>query len=497
MSAFSHESLIRIKDKSIEISDESLIPKEFQKLVSLIDSIININKEETTKIFEEITSELAQKSIYIISHAILIRHSQTKNLLTLISMLSKKFNLENFLKNEIKVESWFKELLFSEKIIYRKYNLKKQKSTNQIIYGINPESIENAIEEDNLESFIKIASEPYFDPNKSDVLNNANSWDQNRIFLIYEDERITYMHLMAFFGSLKCFKHAMLTGEYSIEQIQEYAIAGGNTEIIHLLENQGIYFDYCFRTATRFHRHELCDWLLLHYECEKVEMQYMIEFWNYKLLFFLMNNSNYTNIEISAALPGASIYDDICLVKYLIETRHVFVDSKDEYGTTALIAASKNNNIELIKYLIETHHASVDAEDENGLTALVSAAKNGNLDLVKYLIETCHAKVNNNNECSEGSALHQACKNGNLDLVKYLIETCHANVEAKDSHGVTPILYATNIDVIKYLILPCHANIRAYDEYGRSLFSSLSLNSISIEELFSYVIEMYDKKGKD
>ena len=48
---------------------------------------------------------------------------------------------------------------------------------------------------------------------------------------------------MAFFGSVKCFKHAILTSEFDLREIEKHAISGGNTEIIHILEDKGISFD--------------------------------------------------------------------------------------------------------------------------------------------------------------------------------------------------------------------------------------------------------------
>ena len=64
---------------------------------------------------------------------------------------------------------------------------------------------------------------------------------------------------MSFFGSVKCFKYAILNYEYNLKNVQKYAIAGGNSEIIHILENRGVSFDNCFGVSSKFYRNDLCD----------------------------------------------------------------------------------------------------------------------------------------------------------------------------------------------------------------------------------------------
>ena len=62
------------------------------------------------------------------------------------------------------------------------------------------------------------------------------------------------------------------------------------------------------------------------------------------------------------------------------------------------------------------------------------------------------------------SNFHNAARDGKLTSVQYLVEQCHSNVEAKDSSGWTPIIWASyngHLEVVKYLYEECHANVEA------------------------------------
>ena len=65
------------------------------------------------------------------------------------------------------------------------------------------------------------------------------------------------LEVSALFGSVKCFKYLMISGEEANENICKYAIAGGNIEIIHICEQNGLQFDNCLDVSSFYHRYEL------------------------------------------------------------------------------------------------------------------------------------------------------------------------------------------------------------------------------------------------
>ena len=70
----------------------------------------------------------------------------------------------------------------------------------------------------------------------------------------------------ALFGSVKCFKYLMLSGEEINKDVCKLAIAGGNIEIVHLCEQKGLSFEKCLNFSIYFHRFELFEWINSHFE---------------------------------------------------------------------------------------------------------------------------------------------------------------------------------------------------------------------------------------
>ena len=436
----SQEKDLVVKDKSVKICDGSFVPEEYRKNDELIESILNINKDNVTAVFEGIQPEQVKTAYKIIESVIEIRPLQVENLLSLFSLLAEKHGYEK----EI-MPGKIEKLLVKKGIIPNDREFDQSKEIDEILYGPKFGKIENAIKEDNLESFIEFSTEPTFDPTHTITFNDLFYSYDYALANSFNNSSFSYVQLMAFFGSVKCFKHAILTGDFDLKDIQNYAIAGGNTEIIHIIENKGISFDNCFGFASKLYRNELCDWLLLHYKCEMIGLPNIV---NYKLTFFLINNTNwkkeidhseelfecyqldhdffiYLN-EILHIKYNSSFYDAIYegnleLVKCLYETGHVEVDEKDEEKTTPINRASQEGHFEIVKYLYETCHADIEIRDSDGSSPMDS----WNDDIRKYIFKCLYER---------NYQILNRSKNDSLDLIKYLIETCHASVPDELDH---------------------------------------------------------------
>ena len=64
---------------------------------------------------------------------------------------------------------------------------------------------------------------------------------------------------------------------------------GGNINIVQVLNQNGIVFDNCFCIAIQYHQYALCDWLLIHNECDKVELINCLEYYNYPAFLYFLN----------------------------------------------------------------------------------------------------------------------------------------------------------------------------------------------------------------
>jgi len=87
-----------------------------------------------------------------------------------------------------------------------------------------------------------------------------------------------------------------------------------------------------------------------------------------------------------SSLAIASYFGLDAVVKLLLETGKVNVDSKDsKYGRTPLSMAAENEHEMVVKLLLETGEVVVDSKDEYGRTPLSRAAANGHEMVVRLL----------------------------------------------------------------------------------------------------------------
>uniref|UniRef100_A0A8C3MVW8 Uncharacterized protein n=1 Tax=Geospiza parvula TaxID=87175 RepID=A0A8C3MVW8_GEOPR len=101
--------------------------------------------------------------------------------------------------------------------------------------------------------------------------------------------------------------------------------------------------------------------------------------------------------------------------------------------------------------------ANINAVDKQRRTPLMEAVANDQLETARYLLQRggcAYSQVRDTPE--DGSTcLHHAAKNGNLEMVELLLSTGQVDVNAQDSGGWTPIIWAAehkHIEVIRRLL---------------------------------------------
>ncbi|XP_069032947.1 histone-lysine N-methyltransferase EHMT2 isoform X1 [Embiotoca jacksoni] len=119
---------------------------------------------------------------------------------------------------------------------------------------------------------------------------------------------------------------------------------------------------------------------------------------------------------------------------------------------SALHAAAQRGLLEVCYMLVQAG-AQVDAQDKDLRTPLVEAIINNHIEVARYLIQNgaCVYHV----EEDGYTGLHHAAKLGNLKIVTMLLETGQVDVNAQDSGGWTPIIWAAehkHVAVIKALL---------------------------------------------
>ncbi|KAK6343589.1 hypothetical protein TWF730_011180 [Orbilia blumenaviensis] len=110
-----------------------------------------------------------------------------------------------------------------------------------------------------------------------------------------------------------------------------------------------------------------------------------------------------------------------------------------------LSRTAENGHVEVVKFLISTSGVNVNTGDDNGRTPLSKAAENGHVEVVKLLIGTDGIKINSK-DASNKTPLLWAAKNKHLDVVKLLINSGQVNLDSEDLPEDFISLYRTSKD---------------------------------------------------
>ncbi|MBI5634486.1 MAG: ankyrin repeat domain-containing protein [Nitrospirae bacterium] len=116
----------------------------------------------------------------------------------------------------------------------------------------------------------------------------------------------------------------------------------------------------------------------------------------------------------------------------------VFLDLRDDQGTTALMAASRVGAAKAVEALLKAG-ANPDAGDLSDNTALLLAVQGNHADIAMLLLDAGAdaglADTNGRN------ALHMAAERGDAAMIRRILEA-GVKVDAEDAHGWTPLFFA-------------------------------------------------------
>ncbi|KAM4630901.1 histone-lysine N-methyltransferase EHMT2 [Polymixia lowei] len=119
---------------------------------------------------------------------------------------------------------------------------------------------------------------------------------------------------------------------------------------------------------------------------------------------------------------------------------------------SALHAAAQRGLLEVCYMLVQAG-AKVDARDKALRSPLLEAIINNHVEVTRYLVQSGASVYHAEDDGYTG--LHHAAKLGNLDIVNLLLETGQVDINAQDSGGWTPIIWAAehkHVDVIRALL---------------------------------------------
>lgn len=400
-----------------------------------------------------------------------------------------------------------------------------------------------------------------FNKNQNDIENDTSLKFASCLFSILENEDVDSLQIYiskpefdinsrfydvslieysAFLSSIKCFKF-LLNNHIQIDRnkIGAFAIAGANSEIIHICEQKGATFDNTLKIAVAFHHHELFNWLIEtknQFKITEEVVQNCFLYSNFTILKQLINeqriplndilllsaeSSQLSLFELITNLPGIDIdhknskgqtslhfgclNDDSKLVNFILNCKlSSFVDVNSKIiheDVSPLHITCQNGNIESTKLLLS--HPKIDVNSEtfytNRMTPLHFACKFGNYEIVSLLVKNESIRINSLTY-NHQTPFYYACKKGHLNIVKLLIE-CKADtntINTKDS--TTPILIACiheHFDIVKFIISSKNVNDETKLGENLLLLASKSGNVEMIKFLLSnYKVDIHSRNKK-
>ena len=480
-------------NKILLLSDAMQHP-DFQYLktsFNTVENLLSINEELMKKLnidklksftFLEITHYLE-----ILKFAASVRPKKWRFFIQLFALLLDYFpKCSGEIVNNIYFAGIFRFMPEDHPLRQRILNLYpnlKQKS-NSIECYFKPNTFLSYIIDDDIEKLQNyVNSLPEFNFDQKIQISNTS------IEKCFYCSGISLLDFAAYFGSLKCLKYFMLNDINFTSNTKYFATAGGNPNLINLLESRDIDFKDTLNISIEFNHYDITDYLLLHYEYTEFPILLSInQFNDPAFLYFYLNNPH--AVKLSELLKEACKYHRVAVGKYLLqkskETQMSKKDQQSLYSTT-LQAAISSNTLQIAKYVLDEFNISPNIKGSKSKPLLHIAIENDNFNIIPWLFENYHVDVELTDK-SHQTALHLLCQKNYLPGVKYLIEKAHANVDAKDKNNNTPLHIACqygNKDIILYLLEKTQ-NINHANNNGKTplnLIDQLHNKTLPFEDL--------------
>ncbi|OHT06598.1 hypothetical protein TRFO_25345 [Tritrichomonas foetus] len=219
----------------------------------------------------------------------------------------------------------------------------------------NTQEIIEIIRKDNIDALKAYI----FDHNIEDYTTIKYSFNENEKCTILQKDKPTLLEIAAFFGAVKCFKYFLLNNDKVSFILAKYAVAGGNTEIIHICAQNKCIFVHTLNIAVKYHRFKVFNWIVETFK----------------------SNLSFSSFLIETAFK----YCEIQIIFYLLKNGY--------FSPDFLIESVKSNNLILYQFFLPMVDInSISSID--GFTSLHAACFNGNLDMVTLILQQPGVEIN-------------------------------------------------------------------------------------------------------
>ena len=195
-------------------------------------------------------------------------------------------------------------------------------------------------------------------------------------------------------------------------------------------------------------------------------------------------------------------YDNVELVRYLVEEAGCDINAKGQNDYTSLHWACYQNQLEIVKFLTfkqECNHEARDKDDNRPLH--IACAFSGNVELVRYLVKEAGCDINAKGH-KDYTSLHWACNRNQLEIVKFLTSKAECNHETEEKDGDRPLhiacIFSGNVKLVRYLVEEAGCNINAKGQNGyTSLHIACHKNQLEIVKFLTSKPECNREAGDE
>lgn len=261
----------------------------------------------------------------------------------------------------------------------------------------------------------------------------------------YKNGSLGVLEIAALFSSIKIFRFLLSKGYNVTEDTLEFAMKGGNIEIIDLcLEkldvNVGYYLDYCLE----YGRNDVADWIInTSTEHDIIDIHNCCKWGNFAAviycILYLNISVNCLNSKKQTPLHVACISGELQIVEFLV-SRGAIVNHLDEFGVFPIDYAAENNYRDVVEFLI-SNSSEYKSLNKLGLSTLHHACYYNSLDVVKLLIETFNVDCNIMTKDSI-TPLIISSSYGFLGIVKYLLSLKNIDILCRDANNKSALDYS-------------------------------------------------------
>lgn len=391
------------------------------------------------------------------------------------SLFSKYPSLEENIKDSNQYE--FFHNLFSQKV----------DTENDPRFQVgNTDQLSISIRNDDIDLFQSIVSK-----NNINIRNyklSISKFEKNKCLNF---DQIYLIEYASFYGSIKIFKFLQMNNAPFTNSFLQYAICGGNHEIVHLVEKsingqlKEQEMEKILNLSIIFHRYELTEYLIDFYNMKIQYDDFLMSIFYNNYNFFINHivefDEEYNKLraiketsyisedenrklkefieKINEFLLLSAGNVDIFFLKILINFKDIDFnqvyepDAKNLSSSNPLVLAIQSRNNENAKFLLSMQPVDPDCVLAYKTTPFTWACYVGDLEIAKYLVDNYYYNKKDDksidifriiDESGENS-LHLATRQSNLEMVKYLVSLNLFDLSAKNIQGETAIQTAARL----------------------------------------------------